>query len=138
EALDSTIASLNARLVRSPGDGRVAVTLADALLRQARVTGNAGLAVRAEAALATVLEHEPEHYESRRMLAAVYLSQHRFRDAVREALRCQRTRPRDAWTFGVLGDAHLELGDYPEAFAAFDRMAALRPDSASYARASYA
>ncbi len=138
EDLDSTIASMNARLVTSPGDGRSAVTLADALLRQARVTGNAGLAVRAEAALKAVLDHTPDHYESRRMLAAVYLSQHRFREAITAAERCQQTRPNDAWTFGVVGDAHLELGDYPEAFAAFDRMAALRPDSASYARASYA
>jgi tetratricopeptide (TPR) repeat protein len=136
--LDSTIKTMSARLASSPGDGRSAVTLADALLRQARVTGHAGLAVRAEAALTAVLAHDPEHYESRRMLATVYLSQHRFRDAVREAQRCQQTRPNDAWTFGVMGDAHLELGDYADAFAAFDRMAALRPDSASYARASYA
>ncbi|MBI3493136.1 MAG: hypothetical protein HY047_15355 [Acidobacteria bacterium] len=136
--LDRTIATMEARLARTPYDGAAAVTLADALLRETRVTGNAGLAMRAESALTTVLESEPVDYDARRMLAAVYLSQHRFRDAIREAERCQHTRATDAWTFGVLGDAHLELGDYDEAFAAFDRMAALRPNAASYARASYA
>ena len=40
--------------------------------------------------------------------------------------------------YGVLGDAHLELGDYDEAFDAFDRMMQLRPGAASYARVAYA
>jgi tetratricopeptide (TPR) repeat protein len=37
-----------------------------------------------------------------------------------------------------VGDAHLELGDYEEAFNAFDRMMQLRPGAASYARVAYA
>jgi tetratricopeptide (TPR) repeat protein len=136
--LDRTIEAMDARLARRPDDGAAAVTLADALIRQTRVTGNAGLAIRAESALTIVLKSEPMDYDARRMLAAVYLSQHRFRDAIREAVRCQQTRANDAWTFGVLGDAHLELGDYDAAFEVFDRMAALKPNAASYARASYA
>jgi tetratricopeptide (TPR) repeat protein len=47
-------------------------------------------------------------------------------------------RPNDAWNYGVIGDAHLELGEYDEAFDAFDRMIQLRPSAAAYARASYA
>lgn len=136
--LDRTIEAMDARLARRPDDGAAAVTLADVLIRQTRVTGNAGLALRAESALTVVLKSEPMDYDVRRMLAAVYLSQHRFRDAIREAERCQQTRANDAWTFGVLGDAHLELGEYDAAFEAFDRMAALKPNAASYARASYA
>jgi tetratricopeptide (TPR) repeat protein len=136
--LDRTIASMEARVARNPADAPAAITLADGLLRQTRVTGNAGLAMRAEAALIAALKADPISYQLRRMLAAVYLSQHRFRDAIREAERCQATRKDDAWVFGVLGDAHVELGEYSEAFAAFDRMTALRPNAAAYARASYA
>ena len=38
----------------------------------------------------------------------------------------------------MIGDAGLELGRYRQAFAAFDRMAAIKPSVASYARVSYA
>jgi len=72
------------------------------------------------------------------MLAAVYASQHRFREALTEADRCLRVRTDDAWLYGVVGDAHVELGEYTQAFEAFDRMVARRPNAASYARASYA
>jgi tetratricopeptide (TPR) repeat protein len=47
-------------------------------------------------------------------------------------------RPDDSVNYGVLGDAHLELGDYDAAFNAFDRMMRLRPGAPSYARVAYA
>ena len=46
--------------------------------------------------------------------------------------------PNDAWNYGVLGDAHVELGEYDAAFDAFDTMARHRPDAAAYARIAYA
>src|SRR5262249_40909170 len=39
---------------------------------------------------------------------------------------------------GIVGDALLELGQYDGAFAAFERMNALEPNLASYARIAYA
>ena len=129
---------MRAKLAATPTDSTAAIRLADALLRQTRVTGNAGLASEAEQALLKILKHDVDDYSARRMLGAVYLSEHRFRDAIREADRCVQVRPNDAWIQGVLGDAHIELGEYPEAFAAFDRMVAIRPNAAAYARASYA
>ena len=129
---------MEARLATAPGNAAAAVRLADALLRQARVLGNAGLAVRAERVLLLSLASDPDRYDARRMLAAALLSQHRFRAAIREAERCLQIKPNDAWPYGVMGDGHLELGEYDAAFAAFDRMAAQRPDAASYARVSYA
>ncbi len=38
----------------------------------------------------------------------------------------------------MIGDALVELGRYPEAFRAYDRMAALKPSLSSYARVSHA
>jgi tetratricopeptide (TPR) repeat protein len=107
-------------------------------MRQARVSANAGLAVEAERALKVVLKDEPRDYQARRMLATVFLSEHKFRDAVREAGELSRQRPRDDWNYGVLGDGHLELGEYDEAFAAFQTMMDLRPTAAAYARMAYA
>lgn len=134
--LARTVQTMEERLRGNPRDAAAAVSLADALLRQTRVTGNAGLARRAEAALRSVLE--AGDYDVRRMLATVLLSQHRFREAIAAAAMAQAERPDDAWNDAVVGDAHLELGEYDEAFAAFDRMMARRPSAAAYARASYA
>ena len=138
QGLERRIAQLERTLRERPTDSTAAVSLADALMRQARVTGNAGLALRAEQALKGVLRDEPADYDARRMLATVYLSEHRFRDAVVEADRMRTVRPTDDWNFGVLGDGHLELGEYDEAFSAFQRMMDLRPTAGAYARAAYA
>ena len=70
--------------------------------------------------------------------AACYLSQHRFREAIAIAEKNRDARPYDPINYGVIGDGHLELGDYDQAFDAFDRMMTLRPSAAAYARVAYA
>ncbi len=137
-AMQQTVDAMHRQLRAHPTDTSAAVLLADTLLRQARVSGNAGLAIGTEQALTRILHDEPLEYEARRMLAAVYLSEHRFREAIREAERVRDQRPRDDWNYGVIGDGHLELGEYDEAFAAFQRMMDLRPTAGAYARAAYA
>jgi tetratricopeptide (TPR) repeat protein len=136
--LARTVSEMEARVAAVPRDAAAAVRLADALLRQSRALGNGGLATRAERVLLRALADDPDRYDARRMLAASLQSQHRFREAIREAERCLQIRRDDAWPWGVIGDGHLELGNYDEAFAAFDRMVSIRPDAASYARVSYA
>ena len=49
-----------------------------------------------------------------------------------------RIAPHTANTYGIVGDALIELGRYPEAFDAFQKMVDLKPSLASYARVSYA
>lgn len=136
--LERTIAMMREKVAKAPNDVAAAVTLADALLRQTRVSGNAGLAREAERVLLDVLTRDRDRYDARRMLAATYLSQHRFADALREAERCRTMRADDPWIWGVIGDAHIERGEYDAAFDAFDRMAAIKPAAAAYARVSYA
>ena len=136
--LERTIATMREKVGKAPNDVAAAVTLADALLRQTRVAGNAGLAREAERVLLDVLTRDRDRYDARRMLAATYLSQHRFADALREAERCRTMRADDPWILGAIGDAHIERGDYDAAFDAFDRMAAIKPAAAAYARVSYA
>lgn len=136
--LDTQIAAMQRRLESDPEDRDAAILLAESLMRQSRVTGNAGLTAEAAEALEAALDNNPSDYEARRMLATVLLSQHRFSEAIRVAQRLQDDRPDDAWTYGILGDGHLELGEYDKAFAAFQRMMDLKPTAAAYARASYA
>jgi len=138
ENLEQRIRAMDIRLRQHPDDTGAALPLADALLRLTRVTGNPGLAVRAEQLLKRALTDDPADYEASRMLGALYLSQHRFREAVKVGEKNRAARPYDPINYGVIGDGHLELGEYDEAFAAFDRMMALRPSAAAYARVAYA
>jgi len=132
------IKEMEARLRAQPDDTGAAVLLADALLRQARATNDGRPAGRASEVLSAALKDHPGQYDLLRMLGAIYLSQHRFRDALEMARRSRDLRPDDAWNYGVLGDAHVELGEYADAFDAFDTMMALRPNAAAYARVAYA
>ena len=136
-ALDDTIERMRARVAADPGDGESAVVLADALMRAARVRGDAALPLEAERVLTTTLQHGGD-YAARRMLAAVYLAQHRFADALGVAKEAQAERPQDGWNYATAGDALLELGRYDEAFDMFDRAIARRPDAGVYARVAYA
>jgi tetratricopeptide (TPR) repeat protein len=138
EDLDARIRDMESRLSKNPDDNGAAILLADALLRQTRVTGNAGLALKAEQVLKRVLIDDPSSYDANRMLGALYLSEHRFREALAVGEKNRDARPADAVNYGVIGDAHLELGEYDEAFAAFDQMMQKRPSAASYARVAYA
>jgi tetratricopeptide (TPR) repeat protein len=136
--LDATIASNRQKVVANPGDGAAAVQLADALMRAARVKGDASLAIEAEHVLRATLQHSSSDYLARRMLSVVYLSQHRFAEALTEAKAAQALRPKDAWNYAIAGDALLELGRYEEAFDSFDQVMEHRPDAGAYARVAYA
>jgi tetratricopeptide (TPR) repeat protein len=107
-------------------------------MRLQRVGNDGAAVVRAEGHLRAFLARDPDHYDARRMLAAVLLSQHRFADAIRAAQQAQKLDPDDPWNYATLGDGLLELGDYDRAFAAFDRMGQIRPGPPSYARTAYA
>jgi tetratricopeptide (TPR) repeat protein len=138
DGLERRITEMRSKLSAKPDDVGAAVLLADALVRQTRVTGNAGLTAEADRALKHALREDPASYDALRMQGSLYLSQHRFAEAAAVAEKCRALRPDDPVNYGVLGDAHLELGDYDAAFDAFDRMMQLRPGAASYARVAYA
>jgi tetratricopeptide (TPR) repeat protein len=88
--------------------------------------------------LKALLTEDPVQYDALRMLGAIDLSLHQFRDALSVASRARDLRPTDAWNYGVMGDALIELGEYDNAFQTFDTMMELRPSAAAYARVSYA
>ena len=138
EDLTTRITDLRARVAAHPDDVGLPVTFADALLRQSRVNGNTGLVLEAESALKRALAADPGNYEATRQLGSLLLSQHRFREAVAVGEKSRDARPYDPINYGIIGDGHLELGDYDQAFDAFDKMMSLRPSAASYARAAYA
>ncbi len=138
EGLERRVADMEIRLAAHKDDVGAAVLLADGLLRQSRANGNAGLTLRADRVLADALREAPANYDVLHMRGALLLSQHKFAEALGVASQCIGLRPADATNYGMLGDAYLELGDYDEAFDAFDKMMQLRPSAAAYARVAYA
>jgi tetratricopeptide (TPR) repeat protein len=73
-----------------------------------------------------------------RGLAALAAARHRFDQSLELAQRAQKRDPTNAAVYGLIGDASLELGRFPQAIEAFDRMMSLKPTPSGYARVSYA
>ena len=121
-----------------PFEASRAATRGLVLQQQARVSGNPALYPRAERELRRALRLDPRSAEALRGLAALAASRHRFGESLALAKRAKALEPHVAAVYGLIGDANLELGRYREAFAAFDRMATLKPSASSYARISYA
>ncbi|MDF2752884.1 MAG: hypothetical protein K0S82_1267, partial [Gaiellaceae bacterium] len=109
-----------------------------ALQERARRTGDAALYPAAERALSDAVRLDPANATAVRGLAALAGSRHRFGEMLGLARRALALEPQSADVHGLLGDALLELGRYREAFAAFDRLAALKPSAGAYARIAYA
>jgi tetratricopeptide (TPR) repeat protein len=113
-------------------------TLGLAYLQRVRETGDPTYYGKAAAILREALRDQPHDLLATAGLGQLALSRHRFRGALALGLRAKAISPTTAGVYGVIGDAQLELGRYGHAFAAFDRMNAIKPDVASYARVSYA
>ncbi len=103
-----------------------------------RETADASFLPRSDAALRRALRARPGDPNAVLGLGSLALIRHEFRAALRHGRRAARLLEGSARPYGVIGDALVELGRYDEAFRAFERMVALRPNLASYARIAYA
>jgi tetratricopeptide (TPR) repeat protein len=107
--IEQSISRLEARLAERAADGAAVVQLAELLIRVQRIDSDAAAVVTAEQRLRQFLSRNPDHYDAQRTLGPVLLSQHRFRDALREAERARALDPRDAYNYAVIGDARREF-----------------------------
>lgn len=134
----SLVRQLQLRLRSDPKVAPLWSLLGLAYQQQARETGDPTLYPRSGRALARALALDPEDAVATSGLASLELSRHRFREALAAGRRARTLELGSVRNLGVLGDAFVELGRYPQAFAAFDRMVRTKPSLASYARYSYA
>ena len=98
-----------------------------ALARRARETADHSYYQQADQALVTSFRLAPGNYEGRRVRAWVLLGQHEFVRALEEARALNARAPDDVLVYGLLVDAHMELGNYEEAERAAQWMLDLRP-----------
>ncbi len=114
------------------------LNLAQAYIQEARVTGDHGYYDGAALDLLNdVIKNEPNNFDALCCKATVLLSQHHFSDALIVAKQALPINPNSAFIYGLMCDAYVELGNYPEAVKMSDKMISIRPDIRSYARISY-
>ncbi|MBI2876952.1 MAG: tetratricopeptide repeat protein [Candidatus Tectomicrobia bacterium] len=101
--------------------------LALALARRARETSDPAYYDRAEEALQHSFRLSPDNLEGRKVRIWLLLGRHEFAQALEQARALNRQVPDDLLIYGFLTDAHVELGDYPEAEGAAQWMLDLRP-----------
>jgi tetratricopeptide (TPR) repeat protein len=135
---EALVAGLQAELKADPRNVKAYETLGLAYQQRVRETGDPTYYTKAEGVLRRALALEPRDLIATTGLGQLALSRHRFREALSLGRRARRISPTTGGVYGVIGDAQIELGRYREAFRAFDRMAAIKPGVASYARVSYA
>jgi tetratricopeptide (TPR) repeat protein len=137
-ATDRQIGALQERLRQQPGDAPAATRLGLAYLQRARETSDPTYYGRAEGVLNQALGAAPDDTDTLIGLGSLALARHQFQDALEWGQRAVTSNPYKAAAYGVVGDAHTELGRYEEAVEAIQQMVNLRPDQISYARVAYA
>src|SRR6185503_6302061 len=111
--------------------------LASAYMQKARETADFTFNAHADAAITRSLAVDHNNYDGLKLRTKLQLTYHRFAEALETAHHIQTIRNDDHDVWGQITDALVELGDYPAAVKAAQRMVDLRPDSSSYARSSY-
>ncbi len=138
-ASDRQLRAAQGAVERASSDPRGYNLLCAAYMKKARETGEFGFNAKAEAALNRSFELAPPeaNYDAIKLKAALLLTYHQFGDALEVARRARAVQPQDPENYGAITDALVELGDYEGAVEAAQTMVDLRPDTSSYARASY-
>jgi tetratricopeptide (TPR) repeat protein len=138
----AAIRTLQDDIRRKPNAENKKLMLALAYMQEARITGeHPHYYPLAQDLLDEVISSRPHDnkllFEALVAKAIVQLSLHQFKEALNTANHALKLDTTTASLYGVFCDAYVELGDYPKAIIAADRMTAIRPDIRSYSRISY-
>jgi tetratricopeptide (TPR) repeat protein len=121
-----------------PDDPAVWAGLARAEIEQARTTLDAGRLDAAARALRRSLALDAaDNYGAVAGLGLLANARHEFAKGREYGLRATRMAPDRPDGYAVLADAEIQLGNYPQARAAVQRMLDIAPATAAYSRAAY-
>ncbi len=132
------IAMAKAAIARAPKHAQGYNDLALALTQRARETADPVFYQQAEDAVKTSLTLSPDNFEALKVRAWALLGQHRFAAALDLATALNTRVPDDLMVYGMLTDAHIELGHYDAAEKSAQWMLDLRPGNIpALTRAAY-
>ncbi len=132
------VEELNQKIAKQSNDLKSRLQIAVIYMSEARITGEHPYYYPAiTKILDGVLAMDSKNFEALVYKASVKMSQHKFDEAKMLAEKAKNINPDNAYIYGVLVDANVELGNYEEAVKVSDKMQALKPSLESYSRASY-
>ena len=134
---DTEVRALQATAEAAPDNAAAWQTLGLAATDHAITTADPAWYAVAADALERAAELDPDDHFTTIASGRLALSLHDFTTARELGLSATAAAPASADAWGVLVDAHVELGDYDAAATALDTMLALDPDLSALARASY-
>jgi tetratricopeptide (TPR) repeat protein len=137
EKTDGRIRSYEKLLASSPNDAALQSGLISAYLQKLRESADRAYLDRAAKLVERMLETDGGNFTALRFENEIDLQRHDFKTVAERAGGMAKYSPSDAGTWGNLGDALMELGEYERAGQAYARMYALRPNLASYNRLAY-
>ena len=124
------------KILKQRPDPDLYYRLGDLYVQKGRQTGDITYFNLGGNSLREALKLQPDLAPAHRHLAFVLYSLHDFAGATAEARQAIKLDPNDSYSYGVLGDAQLETGEYPEAADTYSRMVAINGDLYSYSRRS--
>jgi tetratricopeptide (TPR) repeat protein len=129
---------LSRKIKANPSDIKSMIALAALYIQEGRITGNFNYYNAAATKLVdNILENDEKNFEALTFKATILLSQHQFEKAKSIAEQVQKLYPQNAYVYGLIIDANVELGNYKKALEAADKMISIRPDTRSYSRIAY-
>ena len=132
------MAELKQKISNQPEDTKLRLQAATIFIAEQRITGEHHFYYTAiEKILNGVLSLDPNNFEAKVYKASLRMSQHQFADAKKIAEEALAINPNNAYVYGILVDANVELGNYDEAVKVSDKMQTIKPSLESYSRASY-
>ena len=137
-AMKNNAAALLKKIKSNPADIKSLVALTAIYIQEGRISGNLDFYNKAALqCVESVLAKEANNFEALSFKATILLSQHRFEEGLAIAKNVQQLYPLNAYVYGLLIDADVELGNYEAALEAADKMISIRPDIRSYSRIAY-
>ena len=138
-SLAGAIEIAQVRLRTLPKDDQTWAQLGSAYVQQARVTVDPSFYPKAEGALQRSLQLKPAGNVAAFVgEGSLANARHEFAQALTWGRKAVAADPYNAGAYGVLNDALTQLGQYPAADTAVQKMLDLQPGLSSFSRASYA
>ena len=134
----NNIDKLMAKIKANKEDTKSMIALANAYIGESRISGNTGYYDKAAMHMVSkVLALDANNFEALTLKSLLFLSQHHFSEGLSTAEAAQKVSPENSFLYGLLVDGNVEMGNYPQALDAADKMVSLRPDLRSYSRIAY-
>lgn len=134
---DARIAAYEKAVAADSSNRYAAMQLASAYVQKTRETGDSAYIDRAEKLVNRALASDGKDVDALRVKNLIGMNRHEFPQVAAVAREILAVTPEDAQTWGVLGDALMEMGRYGEAYASYQKMLRIKPGMHVYNRIAW-